>query len=105
MPWVQTRWFHLDGWICVGFLALFHWLEDEWRVWSIQQTGSPDSTLFFLWDQVVHLTMILAFAPTLQDTKPETWVFVALCAVRCWRISHRCWCSFWNMIWAKSRMC
>ncbi len=81
MPWVRTRWFHLDWWICVGFLALFHWLEDEWRVWSIQETGSPDSTGFFLWDQVVHLAMILAFSPTLPDTKPEIWVFVALCAV------------------------
>ena len=81
MAWVQTPWFHLDGWVCVGFLALFHWLEDEWRVWSIQQTGSPDSTLFFLWDQMVHITMILAFAPTIPDAKPEIWVFVALCAV------------------------
>jgi hypothetical protein len=81
MPWVQTRWFHLDGWICVGFIALFHWLEDEWRVWSIQESGSPDSTKFFLWDQVVHITIILAFAPTLPNAKPELWVQVALCAV------------------------
>ena len=81
LPWVQTRWFHLDGWVCIGFLAVFHWLEDEWRVRSIQDTGSPDSTAFFLWDQVVHLTLILAFAPTLPDAKPEKWVFVALCGV------------------------
>src|SRR5882724_623622 len=81
LPWVQTPWFHLDGWVCVGFLALLHWLEDEWRVWSIQETGSPDSTKFFLWDQVVHITMILAFSPTQADAKIETWVLVALCVV------------------------
>ena len=63
MPWVQTHWIQLNGWVCVALLALFHWLEDEWRVWSIKETGSPDSTGFFLWDQVVHLTMILAFSP------------------------------------------
>jgi hypothetical protein len=80
-PWVVTRWFHLDGWVCVGFLALFHWLEDEWRVWSIQETGSPDSTKFFLWDQVVHITLILAFAPTLGEGKTQTWIYLVLCAV------------------------
>src|SRR5882672_5924364 len=81
MTWVDTRWVHLNGWVCVALLTLLHWLEDEWRVWSIQETGSPDSTKFFLWDQVVHITMILAFAPTQADAKTETWVLVALCAV------------------------
>jgi hypothetical protein len=81
MPWIQRGSFHLDGWVCLCILALFHWLEDEWRVWSIQETGSPDSTQFFLWDQIVHLTLILAFSPTFLNAKPEIWVYVALCAV------------------------
>jgi hypothetical protein len=80
-PWVETRWFHLDGWVCIGFLALFHWLEDEWRVWSIQATGAPDSTGFFLLDQVVHSVLIFMFSPTMPDVKTPAWVFVALCAV------------------------
>src|SRR5690349_6981066 len=79
--WVQTRWVHLNGWICVALLALFHWLEDEWRVWSIKETGSPDSTGFFLWDQVVHLVMILAFSPTLMGSKVNPWVIPILCGV------------------------
>src|SRR5690242_20235198 len=54
--WVQTRWFRLDGWVCIALITLFQWLENEWRVWSIQETGSPDNTGFFLWHQVVHLT-------------------------------------------------
>jgi hypothetical protein len=80
-PWVVTRWFSLNGWICIGFLALFHWIEDEWRVWSIQETGSPDSTKFFLADQLVHIVMILAFAPIQPGATTPTWVFVALCLV------------------------
>lgn len=79
-PWVQTRWFHLEGWVCVGFLALFHWLEDEWRVRSILDTGSPDNTLFFLYDQLVHIALILAFSP-IPDIKIETNVLVILMAV------------------------
>jgi hypothetical protein len=81
MTWVQTPWFSLNGWLCVAILTFVHWLEDEWRVWAIQATGSPDSTGFFLWDQVVHLTMILAFTPTLPGTQAEPWVFPVLCAV------------------------
>ncbi len=81
MPWVQTQWFQLNGWVCVALLALFHWLEDEWRVWSIRETGSPDSTGFFLWDQIVHLTMILALSPTMLEAKVDAWVFPVLCVV------------------------
>ena len=81
MMWVQTNWIQLNGWVCVALLALFHFLEDEWRVWSIKETGSPDSTGFFLWDQVVHLTMILAFSPTLLNMKADPWVFPVLCLV------------------------
>jgi hypothetical protein len=81
MTWVDTRWFQLNGWICVAVITLFHWLEDEWRVWSIQETGSPDSTGFFIWDQVVHLTMILALSPTLTPMRSDPWVMPVLCVV------------------------
>jgi hypothetical protein len=80
-PWFQTRWFHLDGWLCVPLLTFFHWLEDEWRVYAIRATGSPDSTGFFLWDQVVHLTLILALSPTLPGMPGEKTVQLLLCAV------------------------
>jgi hypothetical protein len=79
MTWVDTRWIQLNGWVCVALITLFHWLEDEWRVWSIQETGSPDSTGFFLWDQVVHITMILALSPTLSLPTVEPWVLPVLC--------------------------
>ena len=81
LRWVQAGWFHMNGWCCIALIAIFHWLEDEWRVWSIQETGSPDNTGFFLWDQVVHLTMILALAPTIPSAQPPSWVLPALCAV------------------------
>jgi len=81
LMWVNTNWIQLNGWMCVALLAIFHWLEDEWRVWSIKETGSPDSTGFFLWDQVVHLTMILALSPTLMEYKADPWVLPLLCLV------------------------
>lgn len=80
-PWVQTRWWSLNGWVCIALITLFHWLEDQWRVWSIQKTGSPDNTGFFLWDQVVHITMILAFSPAVPGTRADAWVLAVLCFV------------------------
>ncbi len=73
--WVDAPMLRLNGWVCVGLITLFHWLEDEWRVWSIQETGSPDSTGFFLWDQVVHFVMILALSPTTNQTPVPLWLF------------------------------
>jgi hypothetical protein len=81
LHWVATPWFSLPGWVCISLIAIFHWLEDEWRVWSIQKTGSPDSTGFFLWDQVVHLTIILAVSPAIPGMTISPWVLPVLCAV------------------------
>lgn len=80
-PWVQTAYFSLNGWVCVALITLLHWAEDVWRVWSIHETGSPDSTGFFLWDQVVHITMILAFSPTWPGSPIPEWIFPVLCGV------------------------
>ena len=100
--WVDTRWLKLDGWVCIALIAIFHWLEDEWRVWSIQETGSPDSTGFFLWDQVVHLTMILAFSPTLPTMQTASWVFPFLCAVLLAHFTSVLIFFMENDIWGKS---
>lgn len=79
--WVQSPWWSLPGWACVFLVTFFHWLEDVWRVWSIHKVGSPDSTGFLLWDQVVHLTFILAFSPVIEGASPERWVLLAILAV------------------------
>ena len=80
-PWLQAPGLALNGWSCIALMTLFHWMEDEWRVWSIQKTGSPDNTGFFLWDQVVHLTIILAVSPTLPAVPPDRWLMPVLCVV------------------------
>lgn len=79
--WIQTPWIRLQGWACILILTFFHWLEDEWRIHSIRATRSPDSTGYFLWDQVVHLTLILALSPTFTGAPAEKKVLLLLCAV------------------------
>jgi hypothetical protein len=80
-PWVQTRWFSVNGWMCVALVTVGHWLQDNWRVTAIQHTGAADSTGFFLWDQVVHLVIILAVSPTAAIAPVQWWVIPALCFV------------------------
>src|ERR1035438_8791402 len=51
MPWVHIGPVQFNGWTCVAFIALLHWGADEWRIWSIHSTITPDSTKLFLLDQ------------------------------------------------------
>lgn len=104
MAWVETKWLVIPGWMCVILLALFHWLEDEWRVWSIQETGSPDSTGFFLWDQVVHLVMILALSPLQADIPMDPWLLPVLCGVLLAHFISVLIFFIENDIWGNSRV-
>jgi hypothetical protein len=69
----------LDGWACIVLIFLTHLLEDWWRIFALRRYKVPDNTLFFLWDQVVHLSVIAAAAPLaigavgLSGFVPEKW--------------------------------
>lgn len=102
--WVDTPLVQLNGWVCVALITLFHWLEDEWRVWSIQETGSPDSTGFFLWDQVVHLVMILALSPTSNTAPVPAWILPVLCIVLLAHFVSVLVYFIENDLWGKSDM-
>ena len=80
--WVQSSAVRLNGWACVVLIFLLHFLEDEWRVFSVFRTRAADNTLYFLWDQVFHYTSIFVFLPIgLSDTSdgwfPERWAVLA----------------------------
>jgi len=80
-PWMDFHWITLNGWACVALVTAGHYLQDNWRIAAIQHTGAADSTGFFLWDQVVHLVIILAVSPTTLLAPVQWWVLPALCAV------------------------
>ena len=77
--WIDTSHVKLSGWACVLLLFLAHYLQDQWRVFTISHFKTADSTLHFLWDQLVHFGFIFAVFPFLVATKgpiawvPETW--------------------------------
>jgi len=79
--WVRNRYFQLRGWTCIFLITLFHFIEDEWRVYNVRRYQSQDNTLYFLWDQVIHYVCLFVFLPIgMFDQRrgwfPEKWPVV-----------------------------
>ncbi len=76
-PWIENRFFSLNGWSCIAIIFITHFLEDWWRIYTIRKYGMPDNTIFFAWDQIIHYTVIFAVAPlavtTVAGLFPEKW--------------------------------
>lgn len=77
--WMQVSRFALNGWACLAVITLSHFLEDWWRVFAIKRYGMPDNTVFFLWDQFIHLAFLAMVAPIAARAAfapgyfPEKW--------------------------------
>ncbi len=52
----------LTGWTCVLLASLVHFFEDWFRVTVIAR-GWNDNTLFYLWDQAVHIISLWFLSP------------------------------------------
>jgi len=84
--WVNSGALHLRGWVCILILFVAHFLEDEWRVTAIFKYRTPDNTLYFLWDQVIHAAVIFAVIPLGlagggTPLVPEKWPVLGCLAV------------------------
>ena len=81
--WVNTTYVQLQGWTCILLIFILHFLEDEWRVFTIFKFKTPDNSLYFFWDQVIHYACIFMFFPVgLIDPLsggffPEKWPVLA----------------------------
>lgn len=76
--WLEIRGVALHGWACLAIITTLHFIEDNWRVWTINKFNSPDSFGFFLWDQFIHYLMIFIFTPLDESIVPEKWVIIAI---------------------------
>lgn len=90
--WVRAGSVGVPGWACVLLVFFIHFVEDEWRVFSIFKYDAPDNTLFFLWDQVIHYAVIFAVIPVgLQNPDasllPEAWPVLGCLFVL---VTHAC---------------
>jgi hypothetical protein len=79
--WVSAGPVRLQGWACIALVFALHFVEDQWRVFSIFRHKAPDNTLYFLWDQIIHYAVIFAVIPLgLRNPStsliPELWPFL-----------------------------
>lgn len=76
--WVDIPYFPLRGWACILLVFAAHFIEDQWRVFTIFKYNTPDNTLYFIWDQVIHYAVIFAVIPeafrgAMPALIPEKW--------------------------------
>ncbi|MBI4422670.1 MAG: DUF3307 domain-containing protein, partial [Elusimicrobia bacterium] len=72
--WVNTPWIRLQGWTCVLLIFFLHFIEDEWRVFTIFRFKTPDNFIYFAWDQVIHFAIIFMFFPLATTESGAHWV-------------------------------
>src|SRR4051812_1604265 len=60
--WFTAGSIALTGKSVIPILAFLHFVEDWVRVRLVNK-GWPDNTLFYLWDQVVHIILLWVFTP------------------------------------------
>lgn len=57
--WIDYQSVKLTGWACVLLIFVLHFVEDQWRVFSIFKYKAPDNTAYFFLDQIIHYAVIL----------------------------------------------
>lgn len=70
--WVSFGGLALSGWVVVAILTVLHFAEDFFRVTMVQR-GWPDNTIFYFWDQIVHISLIWIFCPKLVQPLFNVW--------------------------------
>lgn len=70
--WVTFGTTGLSGWTCVMIATIAHFLEDWFRV-TLVNRGWPDNTLFYAWDQAVHLVFLWFLSPVNTQPVVNTW--------------------------------
>jgi hypothetical protein len=76
-PYINETWatwggVALSGWLCVAIATIAHFLEDWFRVTMVQR-GWPDNTLFYAWDQAIHLVVLWFLSPVATQPLPHPW--------------------------------
>lgn len=64
--WIEVGTLKLTGCWCILLIFVTHLIEDEWRIWSVLRKGAPDNTFFYIWDQVIHYTILFIMSPVIE---------------------------------------
>lgn len=67
----------LKGWMCVLIASFLHFAEDWFRV-TLVNSGWPDNTLFYLWDQAIHILILWLLAPIKSMPLINMWPLIGV---------------------------
>ncbi len=70
--WIDVGSWGMPGWFAVLSLTVLHFIEDWFRV-SLVKRGWPDNTLFYTWDQVIHVAFLWIFSPKMAQPLLTHW--------------------------------
>ncbi len=70
--WPTVLGFSINGLTAITIAALLHFVEDWFRVNKINE-GWTDNTLFFVWDQAVHILILLLLSPWQTQQLQNSW--------------------------------
>jgi hypothetical protein len=73
--WTTLFGIAVPGWGAIAALTLLHFVEDWFRVTMVNK-GWPDNTLFYLWDQVVHISLLWIFSPKMGQELLTVWAIL-----------------------------
>ena len=73
--WMQIGRVSLHGYTCLLIIFTLHFIEDEWRVLSVQKKSTADNTFFYVWDQSIHYLTLFIFSPALASVLSHFTLF------------------------------
>jgi hypothetical protein len=75
--WVRIFNFDLNGFECIALATFLHFLEDWFRVRQIAR-GWTDNTFFYIWDQAVHILVLVLLTPIKTQPLVSTWPILGI---------------------------
>jgi hypothetical protein len=75
--WVNAGPVALNGWACVVVATALHWVEDWFRVRKINR-GWNDNTLFYVWDQAIHVVILFFLSPWRTQSIETQWPLLGI---------------------------
>jgi hypothetical protein len=79
-PFLNQTWtlfgsFRICGWAAVLIATLIHYVEDWFRVRQIAM-GWNDNTVFYVWDQAIHILVLWLLSPWKVQPLENTWPLI-----------------------------
>lgn len=80
--YLGQTWWKFSGLVSIILLFILHFLEDQYRIWSIRKSNSQDNVLFFLWDQFIHIILMFLLSPSVDGKfVEEKYVFLLILVI------------------------